>query len=858
MKPITGLPVETLAKVSKDAKIPLKGLLELVQQAENGATAAFLARYRPDLCAGTDEEGVHGVLRRLTDLRDLADRRISMIAALTQRGLMSSALRRQLERAADRRELSDIYMPYRERPPGAAEEALSKGLDPLARALWMQQEGIDIDEQVAKHVAPDGALETASDALEGAYAIAAQWLSDKPEIVRALRKVFLKEAQIVVRARPNAAKVQRLRAMDGFKAKVGSLDWRKQLLLRRGVRSGMLEVDFESPVSAATKFLERRLIQNGESPYAPHLRRVVELAMGNGLSDRIKSSVQAILNERADKKAVQSYRRELRRALLAPPATGLNILGIEITRSGDWHAALVDSSGELAECAIVRWEAKSRNSQDRPKKVEDHAPRGKGGKAAVAQAQPAGEQDPAEGSNPPEAPGNGKAQAAPAAPKPKPRRGSRRAQRIELSEFLQTRAVDLIVCAGGPRPHITEGSLRSSIRQAGRLDLRWKVVRDPGARMFARGTAARRYYRRLPATFVTAATMARRVQDPLAEIARADFRSAGIGASYLEVSPALLREAHRRTLESVLNELGVDANSASAVMLGMVPGLDDRLAKRIVAHRTKHGPFSSRSGLKQVDGFSPRAFAQAVGFLRVKGEDPLDATAAHPEYRELYESIAEAAGCDLETLLKEPERLAELDAEELAGPDRSVHLVESAIKDLGPERRKTRAVFAPPARAVPLRPDEELLPGRKVSGVVSNTADFGAFIDIGADQDGFLHVSQVDREFLSDARPTFRPGDPVEVFIRPALEGSRRIGLTMRPNAAAPRRRPSGGPKHGFGERGFRSRGKPRRSRRNNGRPFRQVFGPDSRKERRRGRREGKLTLSEKLDLLSDRYRTRV
>ncbi len=828
--------METLLKVSEEVDIPLKSLLEVAQQAENGATAAFLARYRPDLCHGNGEDEVHGILERLSDLRDLDDRRISMLATLNQRGLMSEPLRQQLEKATDHRDLLDIYMPYREQKPGPAEEAIQNGLDPLARILWMQQEGVDIDAEVARYVDPDGQLKAPAEALEGAYAIAAKWLSDKPEIVRALRKLYMQDAEISVRARARSGKGPRVQSLDGLNSKAGKLDWRKQLMIRRGKRTGALQVDFVVPTEASMEFLERRLIQDPKSPYAPHLRQVVERALTNGLADRVRHSVQGLLDERAEERAIESYRKDLRRALLAPPATGLNILGIEIARSGEWHAALVDSDGKLAECAVVRsdrdnWDSDSRESDTPPAKKDAADPA-----SAAADTGDDGEK---------------------AAPAPKKKRKAR-IKRVRLADFLSTRTVDLIICAAGARPHLAEEHVRSQIRKASKLDLPWRVVRDPGARIFSRGSTARRLYRRLPSTFVTAATMARRVQDPLAEIARADFRSAGLGVNYLEVNSERLREAHSRTLTAVLCELGVDVNRASAAMLGFVPGLNDRAGRRIVAHRRKHGPFATREDLAKVEGLSGRAYAQAVGFLRVEGADPLDRTCAHPEYRELYESIAEAAECDLETLLKEPERLEALDAEELAGPDRSIFLVRSAFKDLGTERRKERATFTLPERSVPLRTDEELQPGTKVSGVVSNTQDFGAFVDIGANQDGFLHVSQIDREFLSDARPTLRQGDAVEVFIRPPMEGGRRIGLTMRPQAANARNGMAGRSRGRFERPGFRRGRKPRGGRFGNGKPFRKVFGPDSRSKKRKGRRERKLTLSEKLNLLSDRYRTRV
>lgn len=896
MKPLTGLPVDSLVRVSEEVGIPLKDLLELVQQVENGASAAFLARYRADLCAGIDERGIQRVLQKLADVRDLIDRRISMMASLSQRGVMSDELRKHLEQATNRRELNDLFMPYRERKPGPAEEAIAKGLDPLARLLWAQQDGADIDAEVAKHVAADNGLESDGDVLEGAYAIAAQWLSDKPEILQALRKIYLRDSEIVLTARPEAAKAPRLQELDGFRAKLASIDWKKRLSIRRGLRSGMLEMDFVPPTSATATFLERRLIQDAESSYAPHLRRVVEVALGNGLADRIKHNVQTYLDERTDKQGIEAYRRALRAALLAPPASNLNILGIEITRSGEWHAALIDTEGRLAECAVVRSNGKpARHERDSAATTEtppaapeaDGAARTEASSEASPQAssetQPEAEAtadagvaefltEAKEGGEKTEDASGGEtadtaaaAEAAepsapePAKPTPKESR-KRRTQQVELSEFLASHQVDLIVYGTGPKPHTIDEYLRSQIRKSGKMNIPSRAVRDSGARMYAQTPMAKKEYRRLPWTFATAASLARRVQDPLAELAKADFRSAGVGQNYLELNSDLLRDAFRRELECAAHDVGIDANQASVSLLSLVPGFTDRLAKRVVDDRKQRGPFESRDALRRVDGLNDRIFAQAVGFLRVNGGDLLDNTGAHPQYRELHERIAEAAGCDLLTLLNEPDRLDAIDPEQFAGPDRSVLLVKSAISELRPERRQVRGAFKLPERAVALRTDDELQAGAQVTGVVSNTADFGAFVDIGADQDGFLHTSQIQRDLLVDSKPALHPGDPIDVFIRPQLPGNRRIGLSMYPPRSAPERDAADTRRRGPDR---RNDGRRRQGPRNSGRyerdkPFRQVFGPASDRRGKRERIDPSLSLDEKLSMLTDKYRTKV
>lgn len=892
MKPLTGLPVDSLVRVSEEVGIPLKDLLELVQQVENGASAAFLARYRADLCAGIDERGIQRVLQKLADVRDLIDRRISMMASLRQRGVMSDELRTHLERATNRRELNDLFMPYRERKPGPAEEAIARGLDPLARLLWGQQDGADIEAEVAKHVAAENGLESGGDVLEGAYAIAAQWLSDKPEILQAMRKIYLRDSEIALTARPEAAKAPRVQELDGFRAKLTSVNWKTRLSIRRALRSGLLEMDFVPPTSAAATFLERRLIQDAESPYAPHLRRVVEVALGNGLADRIKQNVQAYLDERTDEQGVEAYRKALRAALLAPPASNLNILGIEITRSGEWHAALIDSQGRLAECAVVRGNGKSAGRvRDTAATTETSppAPVAAGTEPtetsaeASSESQPEAEatvdtgvaEAPAEakrGETKVEDSGAGEATndaAAADAGSPEPAKPTERAPResrkkrtpeVELSEFLASHDVDLIVHGSGPKPHVIDEYLRSQIRKSGKMHIPARAVRDSGARIYAQTPMAKKEYRRLPWTFATAASLARRVQDPLAELAKADFRSTGVGQNYLELNSDLLRDAFRRELECTAHEVGVDANQASAALLSLVPGFTERLARRVVEDRERRGPFESRDDLRRVDGLTDRIFAQAVGFLRVIGADLLDNTGAHPQYRELHERIAEAAGCDLPTLLNEPDRLDAIDPEQFAGPDRSALLVKSAINELRPERRKVRGTFNLPERAVALRTDEELQDGAQVSGVVSNAADFGAFVDIGADQDGFLHVSQIQRDLVADSKPVLRSGDPIEVFIRPQLPGNRRIGLSMYPPRSAPAREAADTRRRGPDR---RTDGRRRQGPRNSGRyerdkPFRQVFGPENDRRGKRERIDPSLSLDEKLSMLTDKYRTKV
>ena len=862
MKPLTGLPVDSFVQVSREADIPLKSLLELVQQVENGASPAFLARYRADLCAGLDEDRVQRVLRKLRDRRDLADRRISMLTTLDRRGALTPELRAQLEKAADRRELNDIFMPYRPRSRDAADEAIEKGLDPLARALWFQQEGVDIQAEVLKHSGPDGGAEDAERALEGAYAIAARWLSEKPEILRELRKLFQRDCELCVKSKTTGRTDSRARAMDGYRAKVSEVPWQKRLAIRRGVRTGQLETAVEMPLEAASRYLQRCLIKDPESEYALHLKRVVSAALRNGLPERVKKDVLLRVDEQTDREAIGSFRKALREALLAPPAHGVRIVGIETGRPGGWRAALIDGDGKLVDYAIVRKDDRG-SARNRPasKSSRNGTPvpaKAPAPDTSSPQVTSAGSESTAPASGPVrgEAASTASDAGPPEAESPRRQKG----RRTELSEFLRDRDVDLIVFPSGPRPHSTERFIRSHIRRCGKADIAWRVVRDSRTWIYATSRAAKREFGRLDTAFRSAITLARRIQDPLAELVKTDPKTLGIGANAHEVNAERLRETLRRTVECTAHDVGVDANRAPVALLSLVPGFSERLAKRVVEYRRRNGPFRRRDDLRKVDGLGDRIFAQAVGFLRVHGDEPLDSTGAHPEYRDLHERIAEASGCDVATLLAEPRRLDDLDPEQFASPDRSVLLVKAAIDEFKLERRQVRGDFEMPKPVVPLRSDEELKPGSKVGGVVASISDFGAWVDIGGDQDALLHVSQIHREFLAESKPSFKVGDSLEVYIRPKNDSNKRVSLTM----WEPRARRQRGPR--FPMRPGKPRpfeGRPGRGRRGGGRydrrkPFSRTFGPASGPKGGRRRPRGKLSMAEKLDMLQDKYRTKV
>ena len=881
MKPLTGLPVDSLVQVATESGLQLKQLHELVQQIENGATPAFLARYRADLCAGMSEELVLGVLQRLRDAQDLIDRRISMVAALGRQGVLTEDLKARLEGAKTRRELNDIYLPYRARGRDAVQQAVDKGLDPLARVLWYQQDDVDILAEAAKHVGRETALADPEQALAGAYEIAGRWLSEKPEILRDLRKLYHSECELSVAVKKQSLAEPRWQALDGYRAKASAVPWQKRLLIRRGVRSGILDATVAVPGVAAAAYLEQRLVQKPDSAFAPHLRRVAEAALRGGLADQLKKDVLRQIDDQADREAILAFRKSLRKALLMPPALGLNIVGLETSRPGGWRAALINARGELAECAVINpdkfppGDKPSAVSEGSPAEGETLEESGPGSAESIETAPAEEPHDPdetptAELADIPEPSGPEAGSATPqdrvgtaAAPGSETATGSqngKRPRREDFTSFLRRHDIDLIVFPAGPRPRSTERVLRTHIRRAGKTGIAWRSVRDPGTWIYATSKAGKQEFPKLDPSLRSAISLARRVQDPMAELVKTDPRTVGIGLNYQEVNPERLGAALRETVECAVHDVGVDLNRGTVPLLSLVPGFNPRLAWRVLEHRAKHGPFQSRDELRTVEGISHRVFLQAVGFLRVQGGDPFDNTGAHPDFRELHDRIAESVGCDLATLLAEPERLEGIDPEQFATSDRSVECIRSAIREMQPERREARGKFELPQPAVPLRSDEELTPGTKVDGIVRSVADFGVFIDIGADKDALLHVSQIQQEHKQNSKPNFKLGDSVQAFVRNGQQNGKGISLSMwDPSSRPPRERngsgrPSGPPRQ-RDTGGRRDNRRPRGDRR---KPFSKTFGSDSAPRSRGVRMREDMSLEEKLAAFNDRHRTKA
>ncbi len=915
MKALTGLPTEVYLKVSEEAKIQLANLLQLVQALEKGAAPAYLARYRPDVCGGLDERAILEIHSRLRGCLELADRKISILAAVERRGALTSELRQRLEKTMNRRDLEDLYLPYRPKKRDSSDEAFEQGLEPLARFLWDQDRAMDIDAEAAKFVNADKGIADPAAALAGAYAIAARWLSENPEIRRELRKLFLRDGEIVVSAAPNK-KTSKHRNLIGYCSKASKISCRQMLTIRRAARNGDLNYTLEVPAKAAEEYVGSCLLADKESPYSSHIERIAEIAVKSQSIAGLREDVLQSIEDRSDAEAVHSFEKGLRKALFAPPARGLTIAGLETGRADGWRAAVVNPEGEIVGCAIVRSERTApgvaedsgeagadklaiqaprtaepadsdasgiSQEQSEPKEEEadaaavpegsanrttdDEAARAEAeepvpnvlsedGRAAAAEVDSTEADASAEQLAEPSAAVEASVQEPRASAPKKVRREA--TPEASLADLLAEQNVDLVVFPNGPGLRQIERFLRAQIRKSGRTRIVCKAVSPAGTWIYANSKSAKRDMPQYEPAVRSAVCLARRVQDPLSEMVKVAPQTLGIGPGHHEVEPKRLRESLQATVEECVHEVGVDLNRAPQELLALVPGLTERLAKRIVEYRVAKGPLAHREESRKVQGISDRIYRQAAGFFRIQGENPLDNTGVHPSFYSLLDRLVSAAESDIEKVLSDPTVLEKLNLDEFAGTDHPLPRVKALVRELHPKRRNVRGEFQMPKPPVELRTDEELRVGAKVEGTVSNTTAFGAFVDIGGDHDGLLHITQIEDKWIEESKPKIKTGDRVSVFITGLGQDGKRISLSMReprlgqkrPRAAAVRATAANG--------GQRRRRAPKQQASHDKKPANRKFGPDEKKLARKAQRIGSMSLEDKLLLLKDKYRTKT
>ncbi|MFC5737858.1 Tex family protein [Sinirhodobacter huangdaonensis] len=722
--------MDTAARIARTIAAEIDARPEQVRAAtellDGGATVPFVARYRKEVTGGLDDTQLRKLADRLIYLREMEARRAAIVSSITEQGKMTDDLARALAGAGTKAELEDIYLPYKPKRRTKAMIARENGLAPLA-------EGILADRRADPEALAQGfvteAVPTVKDALTGAREIVAEGLVENATLLGELRSFLAREAKVT--AKVVAGQEEKgAKFSDYFDH---AEDWatipsHRALALLRASNEGVVTLDIgpdEAGAERAVAMVGAVLDARTQAPGDVWLRTVAGWTWRVKLSLSMMLDLTAEMRGRAQEEAIAVFSRNLKDLLLAAPAGSKATLGLDPGIRTGVKAAVVDATGKLV---------------------------------ATDTFYPF-----------------------------QPKNGVRGAQAAIL-RLVSAHGVALIAIGNGTASRETERLVADTLKllPAGVTAPVKVVVSEAGASVYSASELAAREFPGLDVSLRGAVSIARRLQDPLAELVKIEPKSIGVGQYQHDVDQSKLGRALEGVVEDAVNAVGVDLNTASAPLLAHVSGLGPGLAEAIVAHRDENGAFRSRKELLKVSRLGPRAFEQCAGFLRIReGDEPLDASAVHPEAYDVARRIVTACGRDIRTLMADSAALKRLNAADFVDARFGLPTVRDILSELEKPGRDPRPSFVTATFADGVEDIKDLKPGMQLEGTVTNVAAFGAFVDIGVHQDGLVHISQLADRFVKDPHEVVKAGDVVRVRVTEVDVARKRIGLTMRKDGGA-------------------------------------------------------------------------
>jgi uncharacterized protein len=706
-----------------------------VELLDGGATVPFIARYRKEATGGLDDTQLRLLAERLTYLRELESRRAAILKSIEEQGKLTSALTATIIGAATKAELEDLYLPFKPKRRTKAEIARERGLGPLAEAI-LANRGADPVLLAEGYITEE--VLGSKEALEGARDIVVEGLSENAALLGQLRSYMRDKAML-------SAKVLKGKEDAGAKFSdyfAHSERWNKvaghrALAMMRGRDEGFLGLDIEvdaavtDPIKPAERFVAAALnAQQGNGAGDRWLRDVAGWAWRTRLRITLSIDLMVELRERAEVEAIGVFARNLRDLLLAAPAGARATMGLDPGIRTGVKVAVIDATGKVLDTETIY---------------------------------------------------------------PFPPRNDVMGSQAAIQALIKKHGVELIAIGNGTGSRETEKLVADLIERLPAPKPTKVIVSEAGASVYSASALAAAEFPNLDVSLRGAVSIARRLQDPLAELVKIEPKAIGVGQYQHDLDQYRLDRSLDAVVEDAVNAVGVDLNTASAPLLARVSGLGPSVAEAIVTHRDAHGPFRSRKALLDVPRLGQRTFEQSAGFLRITGgAEPLDASSVHPEAYGLARRIVAACGRDLRTIMGDKSALSGLDPKNFVDDRFGLPTVRDILAELEKPGRDPRPVFKTATFADGVDDIKHLVPGMMLEGTVTNVAAFGAFVDIGVHQDGLVHVSQLADKFVKDPHEVVKAGDVVQVRVVEVDVPRKRIGLTMRKESdnTAPRERP--------------------------------------------------------------------
>lgn len=685
---------------------------------QEGSTVPFIARYRKESTGELDEVQIREIEEQLAYFSELEERKATILKSIEEQGKLTDELRQRIEASRQKTEVEDLYLPYKPKRRTKATIARERGLEPLADIIIAQQvTSGTLDEIALPFVDPEKEVADVAAALEGAGHILAERLSDDADARAMVRRLTGEQGIMVSRvAADRKDQVTKFEMYYDYQEPLKAIPSHRMLAMRRGEKEEVLYLSITAPVEQILAGLTSRLILR-ESMFKPLLEKVAEDAYKRLIAPSIEVELRLESKEKADEAAITVFARNLRDLLLAPPAGGKRVLGIDPGFRTGSKLAAVDETGRFQEHVTIY----------------PHI-----GEARLPQA------------------------------------------RQDLLRMVEKHAPEMIAIGNGTAGREMEIFVRETLAGAGR-HLPVVSVSEAGASVYSASEIAREEFPDLDLTVRGAISIARRLQDPLGELVKIDPKSIGVGQYQHDVNQGMLKKALDGVVESCVNYVGVDLNTASWALLSYISGVGPALAKAIAKSRDENGRFESRKALLKVPRFGAKAFEQSAGFLRIRdGKHPLDNTAVHPERYPLVEAMAADLGVTVAQLATDASLVSRINLKNYVSENVGLPTLHDILEELKKPGRDPRSQFQAVAFRDDVREITDLREGMILQGVITNVTAFGAFVDIGVHQDGLVHISHLTKRYVKDPNDAVKTGQVVKVKVLSADAQRKRIALSIK------------------------------------------------------------------------------
>lgn len=708
-------------QIAKEIGLSQKHVESVIRLLEDGNTVPFIARYRKEQTGSMDEVQIQTISERWQYIQNLNQRKEEVIRLIAEQDKLTDELKRKIDQSVKLQEVEDLYRPYKQKRKTKATVAKSKGLEPLADYIMTLPQDDRLAETADQYISEEKEVFTREEAIEGAKHIIAEQISDEPNFRKWIRQETFKKGTIKSAAGKSADTDEKnvYEMYYEYEEPIAKVVPHRVLAMNRGEKEDILKVSIEPPADHIKAYLEKQIIKNRSTSVKEILQETIEDSYKRLIQPAIEREIRKELSEKADEQAIHIFSENLRKLLLQPPMKGKTVLGVDPAFRTGCKLAVSDETGKVLKIDVIYPHAPVKKTEEAHEKVK---------------------------------------------------------------AILEEYQVEMVAIGNGTASRETEQFIVDVLKDTPR-DIYYVIVNEAGASVYSASELAREEFPELQVEERSAVSIARRLQDPLAELVKIDPKSVGVGQYQHDVSQKRLNESLRFVVETVVNQVGVNVNTASAALLQYVAGLSKSVAGNIVKKREELGKFSNRKELKDIPRLGAKTYEQCIGFLRVQeGTEPLDRTGIHPESYKETKTLLKKFGLSTEQI-GTAELKDKINKLELSETAKELGIGEITLKDIceqltRPERDPRDEVPKPLLKTDVLQL-EDLKEGMELQGTVRNVVDFGAFVDIGVKQDGLVHISKLSNQFVKHPLDVVSVGDIVTVWVDGVDVQKGRVSLSM-------------------------------------------------------------------------------